>query len=105
MQVTTQHSPQVWMGFRALSDPLRIKIIELLGSEELCVCDLCQKLDVSQSKLSFHLKNLKEANLVFARQQGRWMYYRLNVAQFAVLEQYLSSYQLLSEISPSKECN
>ena len=104
MQVITPNSHQICIGFRALSDPLRLKIVKLLGSQELCVCELCEKLDVSQSKLSFHLKNLKEADLVFSRQQGRWMYYRLNLAQFATLEQYLSKYQFLSEIRPSKEC-
>ncbi len=105
MQVISQDSIQIYAGFRALSDPLRIKIIELLRSEELCVCELCEQLNVSQSKLSFHLKNLKEANLVQARQEGRWMYYSLNLPQFRILEQYLAEYQHFSQIRPSKSCN
>ena len=80
MLVTTQDSTQIGAGFRALSEPLRLQILELLRSQELCVCELCEQLDVSQSKLSFHLKSLKEANLVHSRQQGRWSYYRLNLA-------------------------
>jgi ArsR family transcriptional regulator, arsenate/arsenite/antimonite-responsive transcriptional repressor len=104
-QVTTQDSTQIWAGFRALSDPLRIQIIELLRVQELCVCELCEQLEVSQSKLSFHLKNLKEANLICSRQQGRWIYYSLNLAQFVVLEGYLAEYRLLGETLPAKSCN
>lgn len=96
---------QVSAGFRALSDPLRLQIIELLRSQELCVCELCEKLDVSQSKLSFHLKTLKEANLVRSRQEGRWMYYSLNLSQFAFLEQYLAEYRHIEDIVPAKCCD
>ena len=103
-QVTTQDFTLVWAGFRALSDPLRIQIIELLRSQELCVCELCEKLEVSQSKLSFHLKNLKEANLIRSRQEGRWMYYSLNLAQFVTLEQYLAEYRRFGDILPAKSC-
>lgn len=105
MLVTTQDSTQIWSAFRALSEPLRLQILEILRSQELCVCELCEQLDVSQSKLSFHLKNLKEANLVHSRQQGRWMYYKLNLAQFVILEQYLAEYRRFSEIIPAKTCN
>ena len=105
MIVTIQDSTQIWSAFRALSDPLRLQILELLRAQELCVCELCEKLEVSQSKLSFHLKNLKEANFVHSRQQGRWMYYRLNLAQFVILEQYLAEYRRFNEIIPAKSCN
>ena len=92
-------------GFRALADPLRLQIIELLRNQELCVCDLCQKLEVNQSKLSFHLKNLKDAQLVLARQEGRWMYYRLNLVQFATLKTYLAEFEKLETIVPAKNCD
>ncbi|MFQ4143134.1 metalloregulator ArsR/SmtB family transcription factor [Chlorogloeopsis sp. ULAP02] len=91
-------------GFHALSEPLRIKVLELLRERELCVCDLCETLGVSQSKLSFHLKTLKEAGLVIARQEGRWIYYSLNAPQFVVLEQYLAEYRRLSHILPACSC-
>lgn len=105
MQAITQNSIQVSTYFRALADPLRIQIIELLRNQELCVCELCEKIDVSQSKLSFHLKNLKEANLVTSRQQGRWIYYSLNLAQFVILEEYLAEYRRFGTILPAKSCN
>lgn len=104
MQIATQNSIQIWTGFRALSDPLRLQILELLRSQELCVCELCEQLDVSQSKLSFHLKNLKDANLLNSRQQGRWMYYSLNLSQFVALEQYLAEYRRFSDILPPNRC-
>ncbi len=79
-------------GFHALSEPIRIQVIELLQEGEFCVGDMCDRLCIAQSKLSFHLKTLKEAGLVTARQQGRWMYYSLNANRFHALEGYLSSY-------------
>lgn len=92
-------------GFHALSDPIRINVLELLKQQEQCVCDLCDALGVSQSKLSFHLKTLKEARLVNARQAGRWIYYSLHVSQFAVLEEYLADYRCISQISPARCCD
>lgn len=91
-------------GFQALSEPLRIQVLDLLRDQELCVCDLCQALEVTQSKLSFHLKALREAQLVQARQEGRWIYYRLNLPQFVVLEQYLAEFRRFSPILPSRAC-
>jgi ArsR family transcriptional regulator, arsenate/arsenite/antimonite-responsive transcriptional repressor len=105
MPISIQDSTEIASGFRALADPLRLKIIELLRSQELCVCELCEKLDVNQSKLSFHLKNLKDANLLHSRQQGRWMYYSLNLAQFMVLEQYLAQYRRFGDILPARSCD
>jgi ArsR family transcriptional regulator len=63
--------------FHALSDPIRLSIIEMLRSGERCVCDLQDDLDAAQSKLSFHLKVLKEAGLVTDRREGRWSYYTI----------------------------
>lgn len=92
-------------GFHALSDPLRIQVLELLRSQELCVCELCEYLGgITQSKLSFHLKTLKEAGLVRARQEGRWIYYSLNLAQFVILEQYLAEYRRFAAMLPARSC-
>lgn len=92
-------------GFQALSDPLRLQVLDLLRQQEHCVCDLCDALQVSHSKLSFHLKALRESGLVRARQDGRWIYYSLNLAQFLVLEQYLADYCQLSHIPPAPTCS
>ncbi|HEY9865774.1 MAG TPA: metalloregulator ArsR/SmtB family transcription factor [Candidatus Obscuribacterales bacterium] len=92
-------------GFHALSDPLRLQVINLLREQELCVCELCEQLAVNQSKLSFHLKILKEAELLKSRQEGRWIYYRLNHSQFGVLKAYLADYNHSSPISTYQDCD
>ncbi len=79
--------------FHALSDPIRLKVIEKLTSNEMCVSDLCKSLNLKQPKLSFHLKILKEAEFVQTRQDGRWIYYQLNAKQFHLIEKYLSKFQ------------
>lgn len=64
--------------FQALSDPTRLSILERLRHGERCVCELTDALDAAQSRLSFHLKVLKDAGLITDRREGRWMYYSLN---------------------------
>jgi ArsR family transcriptional regulator, arsenate/arsenite/antimonite-responsive transcriptional repressor len=61
--------------FHALSDETRLAVLERLRSGEECVCDLQGSLDAAQSRLSFHLKVLKEAGLVSDRREGRWVHY------------------------------
>lgn len=63
--------------FHALSDVTRLSILEMLREGERCVCDLQDELDAAQSRLSFHLRVLKEAGLVEDRREGRWAYYRI----------------------------
>jgi len=68
--------------FHALSDPTRIELIRRLSSGEQCVCELTEAMKTGQSRLSFHLKVLKDAGLIQDRREGRWMYYALNEAAF-----------------------
>ena len=63
--------------FHALSDETRLGILEMLRGGEHCVCDLQQDLEAAQSRLSFHLRVLKEAGLVIDRKDGRWSYYSI----------------------------
>src|SRR3990172_3090915 len=62
----------------ALSDYTRLRILERLSAGERCVCELTAALGAGQSRLSFHLKTLKDAGLVRDRRDGRWMYYSVN---------------------------
>lgn len=101
---STRSAGSVAAHFHALSEPLRVQILDLLQTKELCVCDLCNALHTAQSKLSFHLKVLKSADLVRSRQEGRWIYYSLNLPQFAILEQYLAEYHRFSPILPARPC-
>lgn len=63
--------------FHALSDETRLGILAMLQDGERCVCDLQDELDAAQSRLSFHLKVLREAGLVADRKEGRWSYYTI----------------------------
>lgn len=65
--------------FKALSDKNRLKIIyELNQKGKVCVCDLTDLLELPQSKLSYHLKTLLDANLILMERIGKWNYYELN---------------------------
>ncbi len=77
-------------SFHALADETRLRIVDLLRDGERCVCDIQDMLGMSQSRLSFHLKTLKDAELLTDRRQGRWIYYRLNPPGLAALEQTLA---------------
>ena len=75
--------------FQALSDETRLRLIDLLRGGERCVCDLQDALDAAQSRLSFHLRVLKDAGLVTDRKEGRWSYYALNGEAFGQLEEFV----------------
>lgn len=63
--------------YRALSDSTRIKIIDLLEKNELCVCDISALLNMTKSAVSHQLKNLKEMNLIKCRRSGKQVWYSL----------------------------
>ena len=63
--------------FHALSDATRLSILEMLRGGERCVCELQDELEAAQSRLSFHLRVLREAGLVVDRREGRWSYYSI----------------------------
>lgn len=102
--MTTTAPPNVLPILQAFADPYRVQVIELLRSQELCACDIAESLGISPSKLSFHLKTLREAGLIIGQQEGRWIYYRLNLAKFLELEEYLSELRRLSPIRPARRC-
>jgi len=64
--------------FHALADETRLQIIDCLIDGEQCVCELTDFLQTGQSRLSFHLKTLKDAGILKDRREGRWIYYSLN---------------------------
>lgn len=63
--------------FKALADPTRLRLIHLLGDDELCVCSCVAVLNTNQPKISRHLAYLRRAGLVTARRDGKWTHYRL----------------------------
>ena len=66
--------------FKALSDPTRVRIVNLLGSsaDPVCVCDINAHFDLSQPTISHHLKKLVSAGVLLREQRGTWAYFSLN---------------------------
>ena len=89
---------------RALAEPIRLQVVQALQHGERCVCDLTGDLDLAQSKLSFHLKVLKEAGLIRARQEGRWIYYRLEPSALLLLRDWLGHLAAACQ-SPAPPCS
>src|SRR5690606_32310030 len=75
-------------AFKALSDPTRLRIVRLMAAndEEVCVCELVDSLEVPQYHVSRHLKELRNARLLRARRDGRWVYYSLDLTDPVVKE-------------------
>lgn len=72
--------------FKALADQKRLQIMyELTKRGKVCVCDLCEALEMPQSKLSYHLKILLDANLITKETSGTWSYYELNESEVNAL--------------------
>ncbi|MCI6603180.1 MAG: metalloregulator ArsR/SmtB family transcription factor [Clostridiales bacterium] len=86
--------------FKALSDPTRLRILELLRRGENCACILLEDLPSTQSGLSYHMKILCEAGLVGSRQKGKWIYYSLRPEGFADAEQFLHELGTLMPENP-----
>ncbi len=70
---------------RALADPLRARIVELLAAEQLCTCHLVELTGARQTNISNHLRVLREAGLVEPRPAGRYTFYRLRPAALTAL--------------------
>ncbi|MEU1229678.1 metalloregulator ArsR/SmtB family transcription factor [Streptomyces sp. NPDC005828] len=80
--------------FKALSDPIRLRLLSLIASYEggeACVCDLTGPFDVSQPTISHHLKVLREAGLVGSERRGTWVYYWVLPAALARLSSLLQA--------------
>lgn len=77
--------------FKALSDPNRIKILELLIQGETCGCTLIEQLSISQPTLSYHLKQLSEAGLVTSKKAGIWNHHYVEKEKLTELIHFLSA--------------
>jgi ArsR family transcriptional regulator, arsenate/arsenite/antimonite-responsive transcriptional repressor len=82
--------------FQAVAEETRFGIVQHLANGERCVCELQDDLDAAQSRLSFHLKKLKEAGVVTDSRHGRWIYYSL------VPEALEEMRAFLGEVKPPK---
>jgi len=100
-------SQLVFDFIKAISDPNRVKILHLLASQKMCVCDIYQALDLPQNLVSHHLKFLKQTGLVSSCKIGRNVYYCQKTEQIQLgltnLEGYFISDQV-KNYSASTNC-
>lgn len=80
-----------------LSDPTRLKIVDMLSCGEMCACDLLEHLEISQSTLSYHMKALTGCRFVRAEKQGPWMRYHLDTTRFEELTGYIEHLSMEKE--------
>src|SRR5439155_11635730 len=85
--------------FRALADHTRLRLLNLMGDDEVCVCFLVEALDVTQPKICRHLAYLRRAGIVTARREGKWMHYRLEKPKDP------HALAILSAVDVSFKCN
>ena len=80
--------------FQALGDTTRLRLLNLMGEQEICVCYFVEILERAQPKISRHLAYLRRAGIVEARRDGKWMHYRIvmppNIGASQVLRQTLT---------------
>ncbi len=79
----------------ALADETRLDILDQLKEGSRCVCELTDALQAGQSRLSFHLKVLKDAGLIQDRPEGRWIYYAINADAVEELGELVASLKVM----------
>lgn len=89
MSVDTDTDTEALGALRALVEPLRWRIVELLADEELCVCHIVEELGVAQPLVSHHLRILRDAGLVDTERYRYWTYYRLRPGALGPLRERL----------------
>ncbi len=72
-----KQNPSLDQLFRALGDPTRLRLLNLIAGQEICVCYFTQVIGAPQPKISRHLAYLRKVGIVAARREGKWMHYRL----------------------------
>jgi len=81
--------------FQALGDRTRLRLLNLMEEQEVCVCYFVEILDAPQPKISRHLAYLRKAGIVSARREGKWMHYRIvmpaHIGATQILKQTLAS--------------
>jgi len=101
------NSPDLALLFAALADRTRLRLLNLIGGREVCVCYLVEILRQGQPKISRHLAYLRKAGVVAARREGKWMHYRVELPEKAaaasildaVFESFKSDREMQSDLS------
>lgn len=87
--------------FKALGDPIRIKIVDTLAKGSVCACKLLEQFQITQPTLSFHMKILVSSGLVESTKQGRWVFYDLKHEALKSIYQYTSQLESTKQVHMS----
>lgn len=90
--LTTDEAEVLSQRFKALGDPVRLRLLSLIASHEggeACVCELTTGFDLSGPTISHHLRVLREAGLIDGQRRGTWIYYRILPEALRTLSQAL----------------
>lgn len=99
----TAQNQAMLQRFQAVAEETRFQVVQLLAGGELCVCEIQEALGAAQSRLSFHLKKLKDAGLVSDRRQGRWVHYSLVPEALEEMSGFLTEARAREQWRPAKE--
>ena len=89
---------------KALSDPNRLRIVQLLTAGEHCGCELLEPLRITQPTLSHHMKVLEGCGLVSSRRKGKWSHYSLNGEQWTAFRNFIESVRCAGEAKEEGGC-
>ncbi|WP_372444186.1 ArsR/SmtB family transcription factor [Micromonospora antibiotica] len=92
-------------GFKALGDPVRLRLLSLIAARaggEVCVCELTDAFTLTGPTISHHLKVLREAGLIDCQRRGTWVYYWIVPARLAVLSQLLDVSAAAASTGPTR---
>ena len=98
-----EHS-RVSLICKALSDPNRLQVIQILTGGEQCACDLLEQLQITQPTLSHHMKTLEDCGLVSSRRKGKWSHYSLNGDRWTAFRDYIESIRSAGEEKEGGGC-
>ena len=98
-----EHS-RVSLICKALFDPNRLQVIQILTGGERCACELLEQLQITQPTLSHHMKTLEDCGLVSARRKGKWSHYSLNSDQWTAFRDYIESIRIAGERKDESGC-
>lgn len=98
--LATEAVEDLAVGFKALGDPHRVVVIDLLlrAGEPVCVVDIERHLSLAQSTVSYHLKFLVDAGVLDRERRGRWMYYTVRPLRLGQLQSALAGFVEASSV-------
>jgi len=92
---------------KALSDPNRLQIIQMITDQERCACKLLEHFDITQPTLSHHMRILSDCNLIKTRKDGKWSHYSMNMETIEAYKNYVNMLYkaALASAKVEGECN